>query len=49
MPAVREMLGVVTESMLEIGFEADEVEDIVTLLAAVILIGDVVRFSINFV
>ena len=40
---LREMLKLVTESMLEIGFKKEEVEDVFSILAAVILIGDVVR------
>ncbi len=37
------MLAIVAMSMQDIGFKAEEVEDIYSILAAIILIGDVVR------
>ena len=40
------MLGVVIKSMLEIGFKAEEMEDIYSILAAVILIGDIVSLLV---
>lgn len=39
----RKLFGVIVQSMLEIGFEEEEIEDIYNILAAVILIGDIVR------
>ncbi len=36
------MFDVVVESMLDIGFNSEEVEEIYQILAAVILIGDIV-------
>lgn len=39
----RKVFGVIVQSMLEIGFEEEEIEDIYNILAAVILIGDIVR------
>lgn len=42
----REMFGVVFESMLGIGFEKEELQDVYTILAAVILLGDIVSYII---
>lgn len=40
------MFGVVFESMLGIGFEKEELQDVYTILAAVILLGDIVSYII---
>lgn len=42
----RKMLDIVVESMLDIGFEKEEIQDIYSILAAVILIGDVVSIHL---